>query len=353
VSAPEATGEKSGTKVAKGLSEFFAKVLDQLVLSSWLPAAAVVLGGVYVLALRQELDHPTSCTDDCSWASGLVGGAARLADLSVGGAVVLFVLIIVTTLLSQAFSFEAIRFLEGYWGANRVTRRWGRWGTTFHTKRQARLQVRQAALQTALVDSAFRSIRSENSARSARGEPPLLAPIVLDWLLATLEKRAPLEALSEAEFKTATAFRWRTFAETEPRLEKVIVDNRLAVYPKEGWLMPTLLGNIVRRHELQMKVERVESFVQDHFDELPASLQHTHDEVKTRLELYASLVFLLPALALFAVVVLLPNAWYVVGACGVLFAFTVVAHRAAVASARAYGSVLVSVADAVRGRVRV
>jgi hypothetical protein len=353
VGAPEPTGGTSGTKVAKGLSEFFAKVLDQLVLSSWLPAAAVVVGGVYVLALRQELDNPTKCKGQCSWAAGLVGGAARLADQSVGGAVVLLVLIIVTTLLSQAFSFEAIRFLEGYWGANRLTRRWGQWGTTFHTKRKGRLEARQLALRMALIDSAFRGIRQENSARAERNEPPLMSAKLLEGLLAILEKRTPAEALDEKEFQAVLAFPWKTYAEPALRLQKVIVDSRLEVYPKHGWLMPTLFGNILRRHEQQMGVQHVESFVQDHYDELPPSLQLAHDEVKTRLELYASLVFLAPALAAFAFVVLLPDGWYIVGSGLVLLTFTLIAHRATLASARAYGSVLVSVADVIRGRPRV
>lgn len=341
--------DKGGPKVAKGLSEFFAKVLDQLLLSSWLPAAAVVVGGVYVLALRQELDNPTMCKAGCSWAAGLVGAAARLADLSVGGAVVLLVLIIVATMLTQAFTFEAIRFLEGYWGANRVMRLCGRSGAAFHAWRRRRLLDRQQEIRSDLADGTSRAIRNENSRRAGRGEPPLLSAKMLEGLHATLEVRKSAEALNEEEFQAVMAFPWQKYADPQLRLQKVIVDNRLAAYPKEGWLMPTMLGNIVRRHEQQMNVPNVESFVQDHFDELPPSLQHTHDEVKTRLDLYASLVFLLPVLGMFALAVLLPDGWYVVGVEAVVAAFTLVAHRAAVASARAYGSVLVSVARVVRG----
>lgn len=347
--ATEPLAEKSVPKVAKGLSEFFAKVLDQLLLSSWLPAAAVVVGGVYVLALRQELDNPTACEAGCSWAAGLVGAAARLADLSVGGAVVLLVLIIVATMLTQAFTFEAIRFLEGYWGANRVMRWFGRRGAAFHAWRRHLLLDRQQKLRSELADGTSRAIRKENDKRTELGEPPLLSVKLLEGLHATLEVRKSAEVLSEEEFQAVLEFPWQKYADPQLRLQNVILDNRLAVYPQEGWLMPTMLGNILRRHEQQMNVPNVESFVQDHFDELPPSLQHTHDEVKTRLDLYASLVFLLPLLGMFALAVLIPDGWYVVGVEAVVAALTLVAHRAALASARAYGSVLVSVALVVRG----
>lgn len=341
--------DKSRPNVAKGLSEFFAKVLEQLLLSSWLPAAAVVSGGAYVLALRQELDNPTTCEDGCSWASGLVGAASRIADLSFGGAVVLMVLITVATMFTQAFTFEAIRFLEGYWDANRIMRRLGRAGSSLHAWRRDRLLARQRQLRSAIADDTSRAVRSENSKRADRGEPPLLSAKMLEGLHATLEERKPTETLSEEELQKILAFPWRQYTDPQLRLQKVIAENRLAVYPKEGWLMPTMLGNILRRHEQQMNVSGVESFVQDHFDELPASLQQTHDEVKTRLDLYASLVFLLPLLGVFALSVLIPDFWYAVGTGAVIASGTLVAHRAALASARAYGSALVSISLVVRG----
>jgi hypothetical protein len=352
VDAAEPSADKSGPEVVKGLSEFFAKVLNQLLLSSWLPAAAVVVGGVYVLALRQELDNPTQCEDGCSWATGLVGAAARLADLSVGGAVVLLILIIVATMLTQAFTFEAIRFLEGYWGANRIMRMCGKGGVAFHERRRRRLSDRQQKLRSQIADGTFRAIRNENSRRAELGAPPLLSAKMLEGLHAKLQVRKPGEALSEAEFQAVMAFPWEQYADPQLRLQKVVVENRLAVYPKEGWLMPTMLGNILRRHEQQMNVRNVESFVQDHFDELPPSLQRTHDEVKTRVDLYASLVFLLPLLGAFALAALLPDGWYVLGVEMALAALTLVAHRAALASARAYGSALVSVAGVVRATAR-
>lgn len=158
MSARDPSAEGEGPKVSKGLSEFFARVLDQLLLSSWLPAAAIVVGGVYVLALRQQLDNPTACGAGCSWASGMVGAAARLADLSLGGAVVLLVLVIVTTMLTQAFTFEAIRFLEGYWSANPITRTCSRVGVAWHARRQRRLVSRQQERDEQLLGHLFEGL---------------------------------------------------------------------------------------------------------------------------------------------------------------------------------------------------
>ena len=349
MAAEEPTEGPGEPKIAKGLSEFFARVLEQLLLSSWLPAAAVVILGAYVLALRQELDNPAKCEAGCSWSAGLVGAASRLADLSLGGAVVLLVLVVVATMLTQAFTFEAIRFLEGYWGANPVMRMCGRLGSAFHTWRRRRLLKRQQRVRSDLADGTTRAIRKESSKRADRRESPLLSAKLLEGLHAKLEGREPAEVLSEDEFQEMMVFPWQDYADPQLRLEKVVVDNRLAVYPIEGWVMPTMLGNILRRHEQQMDVPDVEPFVQDHFHELPQSLQRTHDEVKTRLDLYASLVFLLPLVGVFAIVVLVPDFWYVLGATTATALLTWIAHRAAVASARAYGSALVSIALAVRG----
>jgi Metallo-beta-lactamase superfamily len=46
----------------------------------------------------------------------LTHASNAIADAGLGGVVLLMIIIVVATMVTQAFSFEAIRLLEGYWG---------------------------------------------------------------------------------------------------------------------------------------------------------------------------------------------------------------------------------------------
>lgn len=262
-----------GPKLAKGLSEFLAKILEQLLLSSWLPSAALVIGATYLFALRAELDAPTVCVgSQCTWAHTMTQAGARLAEMSFGGAVVIVAVIVVITMLTQAFTFEAIRALEGYWGANAFMRWLGRRGVNWHRARRDRLRERLSELQGQMRDGAFSAIRVRNSELAKQGDHPLLRPNELEVLLASLEGREPTVELTEEEFQRSSTFDWKAYADPQLRLQETILSKRLDSYPRTGWVMPTKLGNILRHHEQNMGVSNIESFIQDNFDVLLMAL---------------------------------------------------------------------------------
>ncbi len=116
----------SSSTTNESLSQFVAKVLDQLSLSAWLPSAALVLSLAFVVNLRGT--------------EGAFGPAvAAFADYTIAAGLFLFASVVVLTMVTQAFEFEAIRFLEGYWGPRAV----GEWaadvGCALHTWRRSRL----------------------------------------------------------------------------------------------------------------------------------------------------------------------------------------------------------------------
>src|SRR3954452_19887722 len=85
------------------LSQLIARILDQLSVSAWLPAGILILFILLVGSLRA--------------AGGNVGEAlSKLGNLSASSLLLLFIAVILTTVMTQAFQFEAIRLLEGYWG---------------------------------------------------------------------------------------------------------------------------------------------------------------------------------------------------------------------------------------------
>jgi hypothetical protein len=91
----------------QSLSELVAKILDQLAVSAWLPAGVLVVLGVAIGSLRAANGHVSHAI-------------ASLGSLSLSALVLLVIGIVLATVLTQAFQFEAIRVLEGYWGPGSV-----------------------------------------------------------------------------------------------------------------------------------------------------------------------------------------------------------------------------------------
>ena len=117
-----ATNEASATGTAESvaatapkhnetLSQFVARVLNQLSLSAWLPSAALVLALDFIVELGVQLDAKRQGP-----AEALGNTLAKMSGIGFGGVMLLVVAVIVLTMLTQAFSFEAIQVLEGYWG---------------------------------------------------------------------------------------------------------------------------------------------------------------------------------------------------------------------------------------------
>jgi hypothetical protein len=118
------------------------------------------------------------------------------------------------------------------------------------------------------------------------------------------------------------------------------VEKQLTDFPRPERTLPTRLGNILRAHEDQLGRQSVESFIQDVFDELPQSLREDHDEQRTRLDLYCSMVFMVAV----GVVRFIPQHWpYAVGSAAIGAVGMWLMYRAALATARAYGQLLVAI----------
>ena len=85
-----------------GISAFVARVLDQLTLSAWLPGA--VLAASVALLFQFRTARSTNL--------GAAVVALTASPLRV--LVIIIPLLVIATIVTQAFSFEAIRTLEGY-----------------------------------------------------------------------------------------------------------------------------------------------------------------------------------------------------------------------------------------------
>jgi hypothetical protein len=110
--AGTAGAKVASSKATETLSQFLARILQQLAISAWLPAAALAGLTAFVFRLGSVFDERPQ-----RGAAEAVGAAfTALAGLKVGGALLLVGTVVVATTLTQAFSFEAIRVLEGLLG---------------------------------------------------------------------------------------------------------------------------------------------------------------------------------------------------------------------------------------------
>lgn len=83
-------------------------MLDQLSLSAWLPAAMLVGSSAVLLQLHARPDR------------NLALATNHLIAKPLGVIVLLLFALVLATMVTQAFEFEVIRLLEGYWGNSRL-----------------------------------------------------------------------------------------------------------------------------------------------------------------------------------------------------------------------------------------
>jgi hypothetical protein len=174
------------------------------------------------------------------------------------------------------------------------------------------------------------------------------SPAHVATLLASKEG-GDLAQISDADRKSAAALRWMPLAPARELRRMDALDAAIKEYPRsQRLIMPTKLGNTLRAREeyvLQGTGGTLETFVQQVFDELPQSIQVEHDQYRSRLNLYCSLVLVFVVSGVMWVSLL---GGYESGPCaagiGIALALISISYRAAVASARAYGGLLMVIA---------
>ena len=303
-----------------GLSAFAAKVLDQLSLSAWLPAALFTVTLSLLLQFRSQ-------------------GSANLGDaLDVIGVNWLPVLLlalpvlVLGTLLTQAFSFGAIRVLEGYWMRPWPASYVRNLLVRFRVWLFERLKKRKRRLSGAAFDAAeerYANLPSE-IVMALRAQAHELRPVTLT----DPQMRQKFEMLD-----------WRKACEPWHLARFDDVSERLKEYPERSRILPTKLGNVLRATEdfvVALTGEDLVTLALRRRSLLEPRVQRQHDQFRTRLDMYSTLVFVAVAIAVVAVGlglgtgVLEPFLAVAVGFLGLAG----VAYQAAVGSARGYCTLL-------------
>lgn len=321
----ESTGRES-------VSQLVARILDQLSVSAWLPAGALVF---IALLYGNLITHQ----DDLGRAITAIGSMSLSSLVLLIGAVVLL------TMATQAFEFEAIRFLEGYWGAGLIWKPIASVSCDLRIWRRGRLLRRRHEL----VNSSFAYARQE----MLRLDYPRWFVEVLEAEHLRKETPPPRPDLgvSDSDIEEAKNFDWQELARPADIRRLNDLTARVNEYPSADYrVLPTRLGNTLRVREDKLHDPTsgpMEGMILRIYDELPASLQNEHDRYRGRLDLYCSMVAVFVVGALASPVLFLasprqltgdwrpPLVALVASLCLALFSY-----RAAIASARGYGTVL-------------
>lgn len=330
---PAATSKEPGPSaqsvqsVTTGISGFIARVLEQLSLSSWLPAIVFVGNAALLFALhgKKNLD--------------IVGAVKDLIELNWGILVVLLFALVITAVITQAFEFETIRLMEGYVdtrsGAlvrpvlHRIRR---------HQTKRAQLEASIArARQTAIANAHRRAMDDELAT-----EEDLRSLEIYEYLI--FNRSIPDQLMPYVA--AASDFQWTERADAVDLYVLDALEARFNSYPAAHRVLPTRLGNVLRAAEdtvLLVDGEDLEGFILRHNDLLPATIRSEHAEYRSRLEMYCGLALIFVALAGLAGGTLwgYTDEWgWRVLTPAVYLALTWVSYQAAIASASGYGQAL-------------
>jgi hypothetical protein len=298
-----------------------ARILDQLSVSAWLPSGALVFIALLYANLRTDNGNPVSAI-------------GAISSMGWGSLILVIGAIVLTTIVSQAFEFEAIQLLEGYWGTGWFATRLADVGCAIHIRRRDRLQRRKEELEN---DAFARARMKMHSVPELR--------LIADILEAERLGEAMPARASKGDIQKARRYSWFNAAPPNDVRRLLELSRRLeSDYPPEPYrVLPTRLGNVMRAHEDRINPGNgsLHGMVQRVFHKLPDSLQTEHDQFRSRLDLYCSMFIVFVFAAVAALPVLGWSNWRstaVTAAAAVGLAF--LSYRAAIASARPYGIVL-------------
>ena len=327
-----ATGDgASKGKINESLSQFLARILDQLSITAWLPALALV--GI-ILILAQLSRHEGSSVEAFS-AIGDMGFAA--IGLLVAG-------VVITTMFTQAFEFEAIRVLEGYWRPTGLVGAFAGWRSGRHrTKRKKLVDAHSGALA-----DAFRQVRQ--NLRAAGYSSSVID--ALDSYVTSVPMVSETTAADKTAAKTLVSM-WK--ARADPGVVQRVdgLAHRVDEYPAlQHRVLPTRLGNIIRAVEDRVydpAEGRLENFAIHVLDQLPRSIARAFREQRRRLDLYCGLVFVFGAAVVPSVIlgqlygkehrataIVVPST---------IAILTLASYRAALASGRKFGLALAAIKE--------
>ncbi len=207
-----------------GLSQVLGRVLEQLSVTAWLPAA-VLVGTVAVIIELNTNDEADSVIE-------AIGG---LASVGSGGVFVLAFSLVIATTMTQSAEFSAIRLLEGYWGTGSAS--------ALVCDLLIRRQKRKRKQLKKRVDNAKE--KALNSACQEWKRWGLPGAVRAAAWSAVVGDEPDMRGYTAHTRETASELKWRKDAAPEKLHRLSACEQRWQSFPEDkSRLMPTHLGNI-------------------------------------------------------------------------------------------------------------
>jgi hypothetical protein len=320
---PESTNQgQDDAGPGESFSRFVTRILDQLSISSWLPAIMLICNLALILQLRSQHNFD-------------LGDAIRvLTAKPLGILIVLILSIVVTSIVTQAFEFQAIRLLEGYWGSIRILSGLSELRTRRHVSRLKRLRKRYNDYLRRAFSEARERMLDEN------------VPREIIEILDKQRRGEPLDGEDRALVARAERVGWRRYAHPELLRRMDAAESMILEYPQPHRILPTTLGNTLRSREDQLSREpheNLEEFVLRRYEQMTPELKIQHRRFRSQLNIYCLLTFIFLGLAVVSEATLVRSRADLVGSAAfvaVYAALSFVSYRAAIAAASGYVSVL-------------
>lgn len=312
-STGSSVGPDGATVSTDSTSVFFARVLNQLTLSTWLPAAFFTVSVVVLVQFRS---------------AGSVSIRALTLD-PIRVLVLMIPLLVITMVVIQAFSFEAIRILEGYWGRRGLVSFARTLMIRRHLhKKEAIIKRRREASEKAFYAAKSRMLRN--------GIP---FPIVNAFEAQVLGVDLP--GLTDEERRKFAKMNWRSSCDAWhlARIDHLL--NEENAYPVTSRILPTKLGNLIRATEDRLLNTEgdLEGFALRRHAMASHTVQIQHDQFRNRLGMYCYLVLVSASLLILTPIILLGSRIDVTTVAiisGSLAALSAASYLAALATARGY-----------------
>jgi len=321
----EGAAEPGEATASVGVSAFFARVLNQFALSTWLPAAFFAASVTVLLQFRTE---------------GSIGIRALTLD-PIRMLILVIPILVLAILVIQAFSFEAIRFLEGYWrrrGPASLVR-------TLMIRRHLHKRNLIVKRRHRVSEKAFYVAKSR---MLSNGVP---SSIVNALEAQVLGVRLP--SLTNEDRKIFAKINWRSSCDA---WRLAVIDHLLQeekAYPITSRILPTKLGNVIRATEdrLEDTGGDLEGYAIWRRAMVPYPVRIQHDQFRSRLGMYCNLVFVSVSLLILTPIILLGSGIDTAAIAiisGSFAAFSAVSYLAALASAAGYCLALTQMDEASR-----
>jgi hypothetical protein len=288
--------EATDRSEAQALSSFVSRILEQLSVTSWLPAAMLTVNGTLLLLFRsQEKMDP-------------VAAIGPLSDEPLTLLICWLMLLVLITTITQAFERQAIMALEGDWPTDGPV---GIMRKVLVDRRIAKMEKLNRSFEDSchrIVGEVFNKLDGTAGAAAPRSGIARFEETRLRNTLFLLIGDKGLMGVENELAEEARSIPWETLCDPHSLARRRRLLRALQEYPAPSEVLPTALGTLLTAtYDTLEEQGRDKNFLLLERDRLPGVIVQAHDSARGRLNMYATMVFTFLGLAAAVPVLMWPS----------------------------------------------